>query len=107
MVSRSRGLVRFDFMVRIRPESKGWLCDVLACVQSLPTGLFTLEDAYSFESKLGELHPSNQNVRPKIRQQLQVLVAEGIIRRERPGVYVVVKRTGEFNRKPLQLHFSS
>ena len=98
---------RFDFMIRIRPESKGWLRDVLACVQTLPTGLFTLEDAYGFESKLAELHPSNQNVRPKIRQQLQVLVAQGIIRRERPGVYVVVKRTGEFNRKPLQLHFSS
>ncbi len=35
-----------------------------------------------FESELAVLHPSNQNIRPKIRQQLQLLVTRGIIRRE-------------------------
>jgi len=85
---------RFDFMIRVRPESQGWLRDVLACVQKLPATAFTLDEAYNFEPMLSELHPSNQNVRPKIRQQLQVLVAQGILRRDRPGVYSIMRRTG-------------
>ncbi len=83
---------QFDFMDRVRPESKGWLRDVLACVQKLPFGSFTLADMYRFESDLQGLHIANQNVRPKIRQQLQVLVAHGILRRERPGVYAPERR---------------
>jgi type II restriction enzyme len=83
---------QFDFMIRVRPESKGWLRDVLTCVQKLPSGTFTLEDLYSFEPDLQGLHAANQNVRPKIRQQLQVLVAKDILRRERPGVYALVRR---------------
>lgn len=98
---------RFDFMIRIRPESKGWLRDVLACVQKLPAGIFTLNDIYGFESVLAELHPSNQNVRPKIRQQLQVLVAQGLVRRERPGVYAVVPRASESPYRTLQSSTSS
>jgi type II restriction enzyme len=83
---------QFDFMIRVRPESKGWLRDVLACVQKLPPGSFTLSDMYEFESDLLGLHSANQNVRPKIRQQLQVLVAQGILRRERPGVYALERK---------------
>lgn len=98
---------RFDFMIRIRPESKGWLRDVLACVQKLPARVFTLDDLYGFESTLAELHPSNQNVRPKIRQQLQVLVAQGIIRRERPGIYAVLGCAGEAPRRTFQLSLGS
>lgn len=86
---------RFDFMIRVRPESKGWLRDVLACIQKLPATAFTLDEAYGFEPVLAELHPSNQNVRPKIRQQLQVLVAQGILRRLRPGMYAIVGRTDQ------------
>lgn len=93
---------RFDFMIRIRPESKGWLRDVLACVQRLPTSVFTLDEVYGFESALSVLHPSNLNVRPKIRQQLQVLVAQGIVRRERPGVYALVKRTTEMSSRSVR-----
>jgi len=78
---------RFDFMVKIRPESQGWVRDVLACVKSLPDHTFRLEDVYCFERKLAELHPSNQHIRPKIRQQLQILVAQGVVNRVRPGLY--------------------
>jgi type II restriction enzyme len=78
---------RLAFMVQLRPESLGWLRDVLACVQELPVGEFSLSDLYRFESTLGRVHPENRNVRPKIRQQLQVLVAQGLIRRARPGLY--------------------
>lgn len=83
---------RFDFMIRVRQESKGWLRDVLACIQRLSSTVFTLDEAYGFEPVLAELHPANQNVRPKIRQQLQVLVAQGVLRRLRPGVYANIGR---------------
>jgi len=79
---------RFEFMIRIRPDSRGWLRDVLACVQQLPSAQFTLDQVYSFERELTELHPSNRNVRPKIRQQLQILVAQGLLARARPGLYL-------------------
>jgi type II restriction enzyme len=34
---------------------------------------------YGFERNLSELYPGNQNVRPKIRQQLQYLRDRGFI----------------------------
>jgi len=60
-------------------ESKGWLLDVLKCVESIPSKTFSLEDVYSFESKLGSKYPRNNFVRAKIRQQLQVLRDNGLI----------------------------
>lgn len=53
-------------------ETRGWLFDVLSCVNSLPE-FFSLEQVYSFENLLQTKHPSNNNIRPKIRQQLQFL----------------------------------
>jgi type II restriction enzyme len=38
---------------------------------------FSLDDAYAFEDRLQRLYPGNRNVRPKIRQQLQVLRDRG------------------------------
>ena len=51
----------------------------MKCVESLGTSEFKLEDVYAFDRHLGELYPSNQNVRPKIRQQLQYLRDRGFI----------------------------
>lgn len=60
-------------------EARGWLLDVLKCVESLGQRGFTLEEVYTFERHLGDLYPGNQNVRPKIRQQLQYLRDRGLI----------------------------
>lgn len=60
-------------------ESRGWLLDVMKCVESLGKREFTLDEVYAFERHLGELYPGNQNVRPKIRQQLQFLRNRGFI----------------------------
>jgi Dam-replacing HTH domain len=40
---------------------------------------FTLGEIYAFERHLGDLYPGNQNVKPKIRQQLQFLRDRGFI----------------------------
>jgi type II restriction enzyme len=60
-------------------ESRGWLLDVMKCVESLGKREFTLDEVYAFERHLGELYPGNQNVRPKIGQQLQFLRNRGFL----------------------------
>jgi len=59
--------------------TKGWVLDVLNCVEKIGAAEFTLADVYAFENYLGEMHPENNNVRPKIRQQLQVLRDAGVL----------------------------
>jgi len=54
-------------------RDRGWTLDVLTAIRRLRRSEFSLADAYSFEGDLAKLHPDNHNVRPKIRQQLQVL----------------------------------
>ncbi len=60
-------------------ETRGWLLDVMNCVELLGKREFTLDEVYLFERHLGELYPGNQNVKPKIRQQLQYLRDRGSI----------------------------
>jgi type II restriction enzyme len=60
-------------------EARGWLLDVVKCVESLAKREFTLDEVYTFDRHLGELYPGNQNVKPKIRQQLQYLRDRGLI----------------------------
>ena len=66
---------------------RGWLADVLRCVEQ-QFSTFTLQDLYaSSENELQEKHPENRNVRPKIRQQLQYLRDLGFVEFVKPGVY--------------------
>lgn len=60
-------------------ESRGWLMDVLNCVNKAPTPIFSLDDIYAFEPQLQYKYPENRNIRPKIRQQLQLLRDKGFI----------------------------
>jgi len=60
-------------------SKKGWVLDVLNCVEQIGQNEFVLADIYKFENYLSELHPENNNVKPKIRQQLQVLRDAGIL----------------------------
>jgi type II restriction enzyme len=84
---------RFDFIDRARGQNRHWLPDVLACLRRIQEERFTLETVYGFASELRLLHPRNLNIEPKIRQQLQILVAQGVIERESPGVY---RKTSRF-----------
>ncbi len=54
-------------------SAKGWLLDVMRCIEKLGKQEFTLEDIYVFEKELNRLHPDNKHIKDKIRQQLQVL----------------------------------
>jgi type II restriction enzyme len=67
-----------DSLLKSRPETRGWLADVLRCVERCFT-TFTLTNVYAFEDELSAKHPENHNIRAKIRQQLQVLRDLGFI----------------------------
>jgi type II restriction enzyme len=60
-------------------EARGWLIEVMKCVEAIGRLEFDIDDIYAFESHLGRLYPGNQNVKPKIRQQLQYLRDRGYL----------------------------
>jgi type II restriction enzyme len=68
-------------------EARGWLLDVLKCVESIGKREFTLDEVYAFEPHLSGVYPGNQNVKPKIRQQLQFLRDQGLIEFVSRGYY--------------------
>lgn len=59
--------------------ARGWLMDILHCVNAIESEIFTLDMIYFFEKALALKHPNNNNIRAKIRQQLQQLRDRGII----------------------------
>ena len=58
---------------------RGWLIDIIGCVERIPSDEFYLEDIYRFESELAVKHPDNTHIKDKIRQQLQVLRDKGYL----------------------------
>lgn len=79
---------RRTIFLRDEPAAaKGWLLEVMKCVELLGRQEFTLDDVYGFEQRLQSVYPNNQNVRPKIRQQLQLLRDNGYLDFVRRGTY--------------------
>lgn len=100
-ISAREQYTRLRPLQKLRPEMRGWTLDVLNLLRSLASRRaacspvlseaegsldtrhsslhFTLADAYSLEHHLASLHPVNRHIRPKIRQQLQVLRDLGLI----------------------------
>ncbi len=66
--------LRFDNI-----EVRGWILDILNCVNQIQDNVFSLDMIYQFENELAIKHPDNHNIRPKIRQQLQQLRDRGVI----------------------------
>jgi len=60
-------------------EARGWLIEVMKCVDAIGKNDFRIEDVYAFESTLSGLYPNNRHVKQKIRQQLQVLRDRGYL----------------------------
>lgn len=68
-------------------RTRGWLLETMRCIESLGKRKFTLDEMYAFERRLSELYPDNQNVKPKIRQQLQYLRDRGFLEFVSRGSY--------------------
>lgn len=71
-------------------ETKGWIFDIMNCIESLNKKEFLLSDIYKFEKDLKILHPKNKNIKAKIRQQLQFLRDKGYLEFKKKGEYKVV-----------------
>ncbi len=89
--SARTAFARLQFLSRMPAKRRGWAASLLNLLRRLPSDRFSLSDAYLFETRLAALYPGNNNVRPKIRQQLQVLRDAGIIEFEARGHYKFIK----------------
>lgn len=74
----------------LKGDVRGWTLDVLRSVRKLNKAEFALSDIYAYEHALAAAHPSNRNVRPKIRQQLQKLRDLRFLEFVSPGRYRVI-----------------
>ncbi|MDD1745419.1 MAG: hypothetical protein LUQ20_06400 [Candidatus Methanoperedens sp.] len=78
---------KFRFLSEKKFDSRGWTSDVLKIVRDLGKADFTLEEIYAYDEQLQKLHPDNKHIRPKIRQQLQILRDKGILEFRGKGMY--------------------
>ena len=80
---------RKGLFLREEKEStpRGWLLDVMRCVEKIGKNKFTLDDVYTFEEALRTLHPENNHITDKIRQQLQLLRDRGYVKFTGRGTY--------------------
>ncbi len=76
-----------EFLKSVNQKSRGWLIDILNCVDLIPNRNFRLEDVYKFEAELKLKYPNNHFIKDKIRQQLQVLRDKGVIEFVSRGTY--------------------
>ncbi|MCH8033005.1 MAG: restriction endonuclease [Bacteroidetes bacterium] len=60
--------------------ARGWLINIMACIDKLPCNEFSISEIYNFESYLKKKYPKNKFIKEKIRQQLQVLRNRGYIK---------------------------
>ncbi|MEO7049244.1 MAG: DpnI domain-containing protein [Ferruginibacter sp.] len=68
-----------DFLKDVNQQSKGWLLDILNCIDSISNSTFQLDDIYRFVTALQLKYPNNNFIKDKIRQQLQILRDKGIL----------------------------
>ena len=85
-----RQFKRFLPLADLSPDQRGWTTLTLTIIRNLGKPVFSLGDLYERERQFSVAYPANRHVRPKIRQQLQVLRDLGVVSFEGSGVYVLV-----------------
>ena len=71
---------------------RGWMLDILNCINKIKSEIFTLQDVYKFADFLKTKHNFNHNIDAKIRQQLQFLRDRGFIEFIGRGKYKICKK---------------
>lgn len=83
-----RNFDKIRFLNGQQAETKNWLIDVMKYTELLAKDRFTLTEFYAkAEADLQRQHPDNNNVRAKIRQQLQFLRDKGYVSFKGGGIY--------------------
>ena len=67
--------------------SRGWVLDILGCIDKISSEFFTLPELYLYEDSLKTKHPENNHIKDKIRQQLQFLRDKKLIEFLGNGLY--------------------
>jgi len=68
-------------------NAKGWLLDIMNCIERLGHKEFYLNEVYAFTEILSKKHPENKHIKEKIRQQLQILRDKGYLEFNGEGHY--------------------
>jgi len=68
-----RSFQRFNRLKAVPLNSRGWATLTLRVIRSLNRRQFSLGEIYAQEQLFAALYPGNNNIRAKMRQQLQVL----------------------------------
>lgn len=79
--NKLRALANLDIEIR------GWALEVLKAIRKLGKSEFSLAEVYGFLPELAKKYPKNQNVKAKVRQQLQALRDMGILQFTGAGHY--------------------
>ena len=74
----------------IKIESKGWLLDIMKCIDRIGKKEFSLEEIYRFEKELEIKYPNNKHIKDKIRQQLQFLRDKSYLKFISSGKYKLI-----------------
>lgn len=75
------------FLQEHNKEKKSWLLDIIKCIETLNKQCFSLTELYAFELDLAKKHPENNHIKPKIRQQLQILRDNKYLKFIKKGTY--------------------
>ena len=78
------------FLRKEDAATRGWLVEVMKCVEAIGKPDFGIDEVYAFTSALSSKYPNNLNVKPKIRQQLQVLRNNGYLEFTSRGRYRLI-----------------
>ena len=89
-INKSLVIERYSHSAGLRLENmnlRGWLVDIMRCIDNITHEIFSLDDIYKFQTELAARHPDNHNIAAKIRQQLQFLRDKGFIEFTGHGMY--------------------
>ena len=75
------------FLKSQKLDSRGWIIDIMKCVDKIQGNSFTLKELYAFENQLKLKYPNNNRIKDKMRQQLQFLRNKGIVEFTSRGNY--------------------
>lgn len=78
------------FLRELKSEQKGWLIDIIFCIERIDKKAFTLQEMYAFTPYLKTKYPNNNFIEDKIRQQLQFLRDKGYLKFTSRGNYEVI-----------------
>lgn len=85
--------MRLERLAVLPINQRSWAATVLNMIHKVPNTVFHLKELYTFETNLKTAFPNNNNIRPKIRQQLQILRDAGLLNFLGDGMYELTSRT--------------